>query len=140
VSKVRVYNVDPKERYQLVGELLDIITNLKTKRDTVDFMIGLLTSSETLMIARRIQIAKSILNGQTYDDIRKKLGVSYQTITKTEKWLRRGDRARQKVLERYILGRESKSLQKSKNYYNRNFLDRYAHHRVLKELLEELIG
>jgi len=128
MGKVRVYDVDPKERYKLVGELLDIITNLKTKKDTVDFIIGLLTSSETLMIARRIQIAKAILMNKTYDDIRKDLGVSYQTITKTERWLKRGDATRRNTLEKYILGTNKSSLRKKVKPCNRNFLDRYAHH------------
>ena len=38
------------------------------KKEIIDFFMGLLASSETLMFARRIQIAQMIVNGLKIDE------------------------------------------------------------------------
>ncbi len=141
MSKIKIYDIDPKERYQLVGETLDIIAQLHSKKDTVDFVMGLLTPSELLMISRRIQIAKHLVDDFTYDSIRDELGVGYKTIANVEQWMRRGDQKRQNTLKRYIMGSQKKKTRKRKTaYYSENMLDKYAHHRVLKEVLREIFS
>ena len=51
------------------------------------FLRDLLTESERIMLGRRIIIARLILSRETYDDIRRRLGVGYSTISRVEKWL-----------------------------------------------------
>jgi len=57
-------------------------------RDAVKlFLKDLLTESERLMLGRRLMIARLLLRGTTYDEVRKRLGVGYATITRVERWL-----------------------------------------------------
>jgi len=46
--------------------------------------VGLLTPGEAVMMARRIQVAKMIVEGKGYNEIMKQMKVSCQTITKIE--------------------------------------------------------
>src|SRR3989339_445794 len=112
MPKVKSYSIDPREKRIIISDLFEIIVNLRNKEETLEFLIGLLTPSEILMIARRIQIARMLLEEDNYEVIRKKLKVSHQTINKVEHWLR-----------------EYETIKSS------SLLDRYAHHRFLKELL-----
>ena len=77
MAKVRVYDVDRESRYRMVGEFLLAVSKLRTKKDAVSFLVGLLTSSELLMVARRIQIAKLILKNKNYPEIRDEGGCKF---------------------------------------------------------------
>lgn len=131
MSKVRVYSIDKNERYRMVGDLFELIVNLRTKKEVIDFLIGLFTPSETLMIARRIQIAKMLLNeNNSYEIIRKKLKVSNQTISKVEHWLK-SDEQKNKI----IVTKLNQIKKTSRDNSGRSILDKFAHHRALKELI-----
>lgn len=132
MPKVKVYSIDAKKRYKIIGDLFEIIANLKTKKEVVEFLIGLFTSSETLMIARRIQIAKMLLEEKSYEHIRKKLGVGYQTIATIEHWLQADDE-RKLLIERKIkiLQDETGKVRSSSG----SLLNKYVHHRFMRELL-----
>jgi uncharacterized protein YerC len=131
MSKVRFYDVDKKERYRVIGELYDVLAELKTKDEVVRFLFGLFTPSEVLMIGRRIQIAKMLIEGLSYIDIGKNLGVSHQTVRKVEYWLKSDD-SRLKFISSKISKIKTKKDGKSKNY--ESLLDRYPEHRMAKEL------
>lgn len=132
MSKVRVYSVDKKEKYKIIGELFEIVASLKTKQESVNFLMGLFTASETLMVARRIQIAKMLANGESYDTIRSKLKVGHCTTATIEHWLQREEK-------RDFLIKKLKKLEadeiKTKDY-SASLLDKYAHHRFMKNLFK----
>jgi uncharacterized protein YerC len=133
MPKVKFYSVEKNKRYKIIGELFEIVASLKTKQEAVDFLIGLFTASETLMVARRIQIAKMLASGDSFDIIRKKLGVSYQTINTIEHWL-------EKEEKRDFLLKKLKQLEKAEQIggreYSTSLLDKYAHHRFMKNLFK----
>jgi len=135
MSKVQIQLVDEKERYQIVGEFFEIATNLKTKKEIIDFFIGILTASEILMVARRIQIAEMILKENSYDQIRAKLKVSYQTIAKVQSWLYEGREEMGKQIEAQMKRKLKTNGRKELEHYE-SLLDKYAHHRMLKNLLK----
>ncbi len=130
MSKVRVYSIDKNERYRIIGELFELIVNLRTKKEVIDFLIGLFTPSETLMIARRVQIAKMLLEEDNYEIIRKRLKVSNQTISKVEHWLK-SDEQKNKI----IVTKLNQIKKFSKDSSNKSILDKFAHHRAFKELI-----
>lgn len=92
MSKVSIYKIDRKEKNKIVDELFDAISGLKSRKEVFDFLVGLLTESETLMIGRRIQIAKMLLENKTYSQIAKKLRVSHVTTGHVDKWIREDGR------------------------------------------------
>lgn len=133
MAKVKFHSVDKKERYRIIGNLFNVITNLHSKKEIIDFFTGLFTPSETLMAARRIQVAQLLLEDRSYEYICKKLGVSNQTIIKAEQWLHKGDDDHETWLKKQLI--ISKQVKKH-NRGNDKLLDRYAHHRFLKDLLK----
>lgn len=131
MAKVRACDVDKKERYRIIGELFELVVNLRTKQEVVVFLVGLFTRSEALMIARRIKIAKMLVNQEGYDAIRKKLKVSYQTVATVERWLQREEK-------RDLIVKKIKELDKGSKAYKKSgsLLDRYAQHRILNDLFD----
>lgn len=140
MPKVKVYSVSKEERYKIIGEFFDIVTQLKNKSEVTNFLIGLLTHSESLMMARRIQIAKLIIEGNGYEEIRSKLGVSHQTIGRIDKWLHQNEGAYKEILRKYLKKMErekDKRKGKSGSHYSPgSLLNRYPQHKFLKDLLD----
>ncbi|OGI17571.1 MAG: hypothetical protein A3J63_04235 [Candidatus Moranbacteria bacterium RIFCSPHIGHO2_02_FULL_40_12b] len=134
MAKVKFYDVDKKERIRVIGELYEVIAELKSKDEVFKFLFGLFTPSEVLMIARRIQIAKMLLDDKSYEEIGKRLGVSHQTTRKVEHWLK-SDEERMKLIDIKLEKIKKKNkASKNRGYYYESLLDRYPGHRFLKEL------
>jgi len=133
MAKVLVYEVDNKERQDLVKELFLILSSLNSLDDVFTFLSGFVTPSEALMFGRRIQVAKSLISGSTHDEIRKKLKVSYQTITKIEHWLK-ADEGRHLFIKRKI-GSSASNKKRKKADGEYSMLNKYAKHQLWKELL-----
>ena len=129
MSKIRFHDIDQNEKYKIIGELFELISRLKNKKEVVDFFIGLLTQSESLMMARRIQIAKQILEEKTYEEIRSNLKVGFSTIQKTEQWINGG----WDDYKKWITGIIVKTNLERDNF--KNLLDKYPNHRIWKKLL-----
>ena len=130
---MKPYEIDPKEKFEAIDSLFEVVLKLRTKQEIVDFFMGLFSSSESLMMARRIQIAKMLLRDKNYDEIKKKLKVGSVTIHKTDQWLNEGD-------EKYTIwlkGRlaedaKEKKIKKTATY--ESLLDKYPYHRIIKNL------
>jgi len=54
-----------------------------------------------VMISRRIQIAKLLIQGTTYEDIQADLSVGKATITQVDKWLNNGFNGYKTVLKKH---------------------------------------
>jgi len=132
MAKVKVYSIPKRERYQMVGEFFDIVAQLKTKQDIIDFFIGVLTPSESLMIARRIQVAKLLTKGNNYQRVQGELKVSPKTIQSVYHWLNERDEAYKKLMLKYL--KISKKKKRRIIYYESE-LDKYPQHRLMKKIL-----
>lgn len=131
MSKVKPHEINKKEKQKIISEMFEVIECLKTKKEIIDFLLGLFTTSEALMMARRIQIAKMILNKESYLDIREKIGASSHTVQRVEQWMYDNDGNNVAWLKRCVLGEVQKD---KKNNISENPLDKYAHHRFIKDL------
>lgn len=134
MAKVKPANISIEERRRVIGNFFDLISNLRTKQEIIDLFVGLLTPSESLMLARRLQIANHIIDGDTFDEIRRKVGVGFGTIAKVERWLYKRDEAYKKVMIKRWTDNKKMHINK-KSKYGRSALDRYPQHRFLKDLL-----
>lgn len=129
MSKVRVHQIDKNERRRIVGELLDVVTGIKSRNEMFELLFRLMTPSEVIMLARRLQIAKMIIGDFGYEVIQKKLHVSHRTIADVEGWIRENEQRAELIRNRL------KAIEKPKNFrYSENMLDKYSYHRFLKEL------
>ncbi len=134
MAKIKSYQIDPREKYRIINDFFEIIFNLKSKKEIVDFFVGLLTPGEAVMMARRIQVAKMIVEGKGYDEIMKQMKVSCQTVTKIEHWLHDKGEEYNVWITRCL--NELNRSNKNKDFkYRTNQLDKYPGHRLLKELL-----
>lgn len=132
MSKVRFYDVDKKERNIIIGELYEIIAELKNKDEVFKFLFELFTPSEVLMIARRVQIAKMLSDGAICFDICKQLKVSHQTVEKVERWLK-SDEDRANLINLKLNKIKNKKTADERIY--RSQLDKYPGHKLLKNLI-----
>jgi uncharacterized protein YerC len=132
MAKVKVYSIDKKERIRIIKELLFVISELKSKNDIADFFLGILTQSEVVMVARRLQIAKMLLADESYDSIGRKMHVSHQTVNKTEQWIRHNSNAGNTIIKKIKSINVDDEIETEREY---SMLDKYSHHRILKDLL-----
>lgn len=61
------------------------IANLKNRKAVANFLSDVLAESEQIMILRRLQIAKMLLEGETYYNIKSKLNVGADNIKTVRK-------------------------------------------------------
>ena len=87
MAKVTLSSIDNKDRYELLDELYDMISVLENREEVKNFFRDLLTPSESLMLSRRIAVAKMLLAGATYEEIRNKLKVGHDNIKSVYRWL-----------------------------------------------------
>jgi len=74
----------------MLNNFCALIAEITTKKDAANFVRDLFTPSESLMITRRIEIAKMLLCGYTYQEISKKMKVGSNTVNNVNRWLYAG--------------------------------------------------
>ncbi len=90
MAKRKIFEVSKNIRYKMLDDFYDMITSIKSRNEAANFIRDILTPSESLMITRRIAIARMLLEGKGYDYIAKKLKVGYNTINNVNRWLYAG--------------------------------------------------
>ena len=95
-----MHHLTDTQRLECLSDLYAIVGSLAGYNEAKSFLKDLLTTSEQLMIARRIQIAKQLMQGQTHEAIREDLGAGYGTITQVDHWLNDGNDGYGQVLKK----------------------------------------
>ncbi|MFH0988378.1 MAG: YerC/YecD family TrpR-related protein [Parcubacteria group bacterium] len=85
-----------------------IISRLGTKEAIYNFLKDLLNRKERMMLVRRLLIAKYLLDGWTYAQIRQELNCASNTISRVQRWLDFGRGGYKKATEK-ILKEETQS-------------------------------
>ena len=80
-------NFSPKQRRNMLDELAEVVATLRSKKNARFFLQRLLTESEIVVLARRLQIAELLVGGLTYEQIQHKLNVGVATIRGVDRWL-----------------------------------------------------
>lgn len=99
--KVRYNELSEIEKKKYLGEFYSVIAQLKTRDEVKKFFKDLLFLSEVVMLSRRIQIAKMLMEGETHDNIRIKMKVGFGTIAGVERWLKEGFGGYKEMIGRY---------------------------------------
>lgn len=82
MTKVSRIKVDPRHFGLFLNNFWNLITLLENKEQVKNFLKDLLTHTEMRMLAKRIQIAKMLIEGYSYRDIRNYVKVTDETISK----------------------------------------------------------
>ncbi|MFC1595041.1 YerC/YecD family TrpR-related protein [Patescibacteria group bacterium] len=98
MPRKRPESLSGEERKKLLDEFWIMVALLESRDEVKSFFKDLLSETETLMLSRRIQIAKMLLSDCQYNKIRENLGVSYSTIGSVHKWLQSGFGGYEKAL------------------------------------------
>lgn len=136
MAKVKIQALDSSERERITQEFIQLIARLRNKEEMADVLLGLMTPSEVLMFARRVQVAKEIIKGSTQEGIRRKLKAGFDTIRSIEKWLFTGDSKGDTWLAGEI-AKLSHVPKKAGKKIPRTGLDRYPEHRMMKYILQK---
>ncbi|MBU2259294.1 hypothetical protein KKC44_01690 [Patescibacteria group bacterium] len=90
-----------RNTYTLLGrEYWKTCKSASSVEQLTRFMNGLLLPSERVMMARRIQAAKRLLNKEPQTKIMRELNIGQATIDKIEQWLATADKGSKKMLDK----------------------------------------
>lgn len=90
-----------KQDYEeTLEELYRAILAIDNLDDCRAFFSDLFTKQELINFSQRLQVAKLLLQGDTYNQIRGQIAVSSSTITRINTELRFGSGGYQRILER----------------------------------------
>ena len=81
-------------------ELIHAIAGLESEEECRAFLRDLCTVQELIGLSQRLQVAKRLLAGETYESIRQQLPVSSSTITRVNTALQFGTGGYRTVLDR----------------------------------------
>jgi TrpR-related protein YerC/YecD len=138
-GKVKYHQLTEAEKKKYLGEFYTMVSLLRTRDEVKNFFRDLLTLSEIVMISRRIQVARMLLEGHTNRSIRERLNIGLSTINQVNKWLNNGFGGYKKVIKEF-----KKNKQSAKNKFAIEYSDpfslsglrkRYPGHFLLLNLL-----
>lgn len=130
-GKVKYHELSELEKKKYLGDFYTMVSLLKDREEVKNFFKDLLTLSEAVMISRRIQIAKMLLEGYTYDEIRKKLKVGFNNINQVEKWLNNGFGGYRKTIEEYQKKYKDNPKAKLAKPFKAGMMKKYPFHYLL---------
>ncbi|MFH0937158.1 MAG: YerC/YecD family TrpR-related protein [Candidatus Daviesbacteria bacterium] len=94
--------IQAKRMGNFISNLWNTITLIENREETKSFFKSLLTPTEIRMMAKRVQIAKMLLEGYKYEDIRNFVRVTDSTISSVNNQLQFGNGGYIKTIERLI--------------------------------------
>lgn len=140
MSRVNPRNLHPTEKMQYLDLLWTSIAGLENRQEVKNFFKDLLSESEAVMLARRILIAKMLLEGKTYIEIADETRASIDTIAKISQWLNSGFGGYEKAIksfEQALSHRKEIEERKYATPYSFAWLkDRYPLHFLLFNLMD----
>jgi len=96
-----MHDLSDAQRKACLGDFCSIVGSLQGYDEAKNFFKDLLTTSEMIMISRRIQIARQLMKGWTHEQIRENLGSGKATIIQVDRWLNEGFGGYKQVLKKY---------------------------------------
>jgi TrpR-related protein YerC/YecD len=121
----------------LLFDLVSAFTIVKSPTESALFIQDLLTKNETKTLAKRLRIAKLLLQGKSYEEVQTDLHTSFATIAKVGYWLERSGEGFRTVIKRLP------QRAKPKHWTEYSDWDKFKRHHSLyfwpELLLEEIV-
>lgn len=96
----------PRWRDELTDQLFKAILLLKNEKECYSFFEDLATINEIKEFSQRLEVAKMLSEGSTYEEIAHKTGASSATISRVKKYLNYGADGYKLILKRLSERRE----------------------------------
>ena len=93
-------SANPKLKDQLSDQLFDAILSLNNNEECYQFFEDICTVSELKSLAQRLEVARMLQTGHTYDDIVARTGASTATISRVKRCFHYGADGYKTILER----------------------------------------
>ncbi|WP_339061028.1 YerC/YecD family TrpR-related protein [Tepidibacillus marianensis] len=97
-----------KLKDKTVDQLFESILKLETLEEAYRFFDDLMTVNEIQSLAQRLEVARMLTKGYTYNQIEKETGASTATISRVKRCLNYGNDGYKMALDRLILNPELK--------------------------------
>lgn len=91
---------NPKLKDELTDQLCKAVLLLKDSEECYQFFEDVCTISEIKALAQRLEVARMLRSGHTYDDIVERTGASTATISRVKRCLNYGADGYNFILER----------------------------------------
>lgn len=129
----RRQQLNKREETQLIMDFCQTISSLSKLDDAALFVRDLLSKQELRMLAKRLKIAKLLIEGQTYEKIAKELKTSMGTVARINVWLAQSGEGFRMAVEK---SSEFKEVEKPKWHgIKRKYPMYYWPEILLKELI-----
>ncbi len=92
--------VNPKLKDELNDQLCEAVLVLENVEECYQFFEDICTISELKALAQRLEVARMLKDGHTYDDIVERTGASTATISRVKRCLNYGADGYNIILER----------------------------------------
>ncbi len=102
MPRVSQIQIEAKRMAYFISNLWNTVTLIENREEAVIFLKELLTPTEVRMLAKRVQIAKMLLEGYKYGDIIPHVRVTSTTISSVNNQLQFGNGGYIKIIERLI--------------------------------------
>jgi|SRR5699024_12097967 len=89
-----------KLRGEQLNQFFDAILSLKTREECYTFFDDVATMNEIQSLSQRLQVAKMLNEGSTYNEIEKQTKASTATISRVRRCLDYGSGGYEKILKR----------------------------------------
>lgn len=131
------YKLSKNQQEELFIKLARCLAYVRTAEESAQLLKDLLSESEVLMLARRLQIAELLIAGKTYVEIREEMKASPGTIARVQTWLTLYGQGYRSIINRMskhqvVENDSSKPLVKLKRQYPAYFWPQL----VLEELVK----
>ena len=140
-GRVRYNSLSENEKKKHLGEFYTMISMMSTRDEVKIFLKDILSLSEITMISRRLQIAKMLLAGNTYAEVKDKLGSGNSTIASVDRWLNEGFGGYKTVLKKYNKASKKQMEKKIEDDVSdisfKNLKKKYPGHFLLLKLLDK---
>lgn len=80
--------LDRQMKEELILEFCEALAALKNPREALSLIKDILTEQEIEMLAKRLRIARLLLEGATYGEVNQQMRVGLGTIARVSEWLR----------------------------------------------------
>lgn len=105
MTRARQSAVNPRLRDAQADRLCHALLTLRSVDDCYRFLEDLCTIHEVKALATRLEVARLLHEGRTYDDVARRTGASSATISRVRRFLEYGADGYRLVLERLARSR-----------------------------------
>lgn len=128
------------EQKELLIELCQSVAAIKKSEEAAQFLQDLLSSREAEMLAKRVKIAKLLLDGMTYEEVQEILKVGSGTVARVSTWLSLSGEGFRLVADRTRAARPPSAAREAASHSWRMMKKRYPLHLWPEILIEEIVN